>query len=32
MQDYVTYENLFLFASVLIALVSLCYLIFSKKK
>ena len=32
MQEYVTYENMFLFTSVLIALVTLCYLIFHKKK
>ncbi len=32
MQDYVTYESLFQFTSMLMALVTLCYLIFRKKK
>ena len=32
MQDYVTYENLFLYTSMLVAVIRLCYLIFSNKK
>ena len=32
MQDYVTYESLFAFANLLVAVVTLCYLIFHKKK
>lgn len=32
MQDYVTYENLFVFTEMLVAVISLCYLIFRKKK
>ena len=30
--QYVTYENLFLFTSMLTGIVTLCYLIFHKKK
>ena len=32
MQEYVTYDNLFFFTSIIISLVTLCYLIFHKKK
>lgn len=32
MQEYVTYESLFLFTSMLTGIVTLCYLIFHKKK
>lgn len=32
MQDYVTYEDLFLFAGIIIQTVTVCYLIFKKKK
>ena len=32
MQEYVTYDNLFFFTSIIVSLVTLCYLIFHKKK
>ncbi len=32
MQDYVTYESLFSLMELLVAVVTLCYLIFRKKK
>ena len=32
LQEYVTYDNLFFYTSIIISHVSLCYLIFSNKK